>query len=167
KAFLVFRREVGLHRTKNPPEAAHLRKPLVPLPARGGVSLHVITGNRFGQLMRPVYLKGLPDVFGCGVKPRQRLRQCLSRGFMFATRRARSLASLGQMRVSAVGSGPRLEPDDVRAAMIRNQIGDVRAPALERVALFIRKVVALINAGDAGETAAGMVEELFDHRQLD
>ena len=49
---------------------------------------------------------------------------------------------------------PCLEPDDVLAATARNQIGDMRPPALERVAFFIGKVVALIDADDAGERAA-------------
>ena len=76
-------------------------------------------------------------------------------------------ASSPLRKTSTLDSNPRLEPDDIRAAMTRNQIGDMRGPALKRVALFIGKVVALINAGDAGETAAGMIEEFFDHRQLD
>ena len=44
---------------------------------------------------------------------------------------------------------------------------NVSAPRLERGALFIREAVFLINADDAGETAAGVIQYFFDDRQID
>jgi hypothetical protein len=40
-------------------------------------------------------------------------------------------------------------------------------PARQRVSLLGRKVVPLIDADDALERAAGMIQDLLDHRQLD
>src|SRR5258707_9364547 len=40
-------------------------------------------------------------------------------------------------------------------------------PRFEGLSLFIRKAVALVNPCNAAKTARGMIQNLFDHRQVD
>ena len=92
-----------------------------------------------------------------GLQARSRARYgapgCVPHAGAAAMPRTSRRASTPLREASTRDLSPCLEPDDVLAATARNQIGDMRPPALERVALFIGKVVALIDADDAGERA--------------
>ena len=57
--------------------------------------------------------------------------------------------------------------DDVPAATTRNQIGDVCAPALKGVTLFIGKIMTLIDSDNSAERSRRMVQNLLDDGKVD
>src|SRR5215831_18928900 len=74
---------------------------------------------------------------------------------------------LDRHRASREVSRPFLAQADNLRGLAADERINVPPPRFERGAFFIRETVFLINADNAGETAAGMIQYFFDDGQVD